>query len=332
MDSEDLLIRYFSGNSTQEEQEAVEKWAGASGENMEEFQSFKDVWSLTNPQRFDADKGWDRFSATVAPKTIVKEMSVAPQRKSYLLKVAAAVAFLVVASILVYTFWAGSEGGGLANHTINSVISESEKDVMLADGTRLFLAQKGRLIYQSDFQKDHQRKVKLSGQAFFDIHENKRKPFIIETNNASIEVTGTSFLVKEYSGYTEVIVASGSVKLKKISGDAYITLTKGDVGIASTDSNGLYKRENKDANYLSWMTGSFDFQNGVTLSEVFDLLEECYHVNIDFENDKIGNCKYSATFTNRSVDDILAIIAESFGLSMSKKNNTYTMTGEGCDS
>lgn len=331
MDSEDLLIKYFSGDSSEEEQKVVEEWAGASDENMEEFQSFKDVWNLTNPQRFDAEKGWDRLSGKISQKTIVKEMPVAPkEEKTYFLKIAAAVVILVVASVLTYNFMTNADSGNSISHTVNSVIKQTEKDVLLADGTKLFLAQAGVLTYQSDFRKDGQRRVKLSGQAFFDIYENKEKPFIIETNNASIEVTGTSFLVKEYIGYTEVIVKSGSVKLKKTNGLTHINLTKGDIGIASADSNGLYKRKNKDANYLSWMTGSFDFQGGVPLSEVFELLEERYHIDIVVQNPAVGKCKYAATFTNRSLEDILAIIGESLGLKISQEGNTYIIDGDGC--
>ncbi|MEL7148447.1 MAG: FecR domain-containing protein, partial [Bacteroidota bacterium] len=301
MDSEDLLIKYFSGNSSEEEKKAVEEWADASKENMEEFQSFKDVWSLTNPQRFNAEKGWDSLSGKISRKTVVREMPAAVGERSYFLKIAAAVVVLVVASLVMYNYVINVDSNNAISHKVNSVIKRTEKDVFLADGTKLFLAESGQLTYKSDFYKDNQRKVLLSGQAFFDIKENKEKPFIIETNNASIEVTGTSFLVTEYNGYTEVIVKSGSVKLTKNDGDTYLALKKGDVGIASADSNGLYKRKNTNANYLSWMTGSFDFQDGMPLEEVFELLQEHYHVEIVVKNEAVIRCKYAATFTNRSI-------------------------------
>ena len=218
-------------------------------------------------------------------------------------------------------------GGG--KHQVNSVIKQAEEDIELADGSTLFLAEAGQLTYASDFEKDEVRRVKLSGQAFFEIFENKAKPFIIETSNASVEVTGTSFVVKESEGRTEVIVRSGSVKLKKNNELTHISLVKGEVGIASSSSEGLIKRKNEDVNYLSWMTGSFEF-NSLQLEQVFELLEERYHVDINVKKSAIENCKYSATFSDRSVDDILAIIGESLGLTVKQNGDTYTIDGKGC--
>ncbi|MEL6557704.1 MAG: FecR domain-containing protein [Bacteroidota bacterium] len=322
MESQEFLTKYFSGNSSEEERVEVEKWAESSEENMAEFHHFKQAWGITNPDRFDVSKAFESIVDRLEEKT--PEISMPAKEKPNFLKIAASFLILIAATALVYGYFTG-----FGSSASSGVIAKSEENVTLVDGSKLYLAMSGKLTYQSDFNKDVQRKVKLEGKAFFDIQEDKSKPFIIQTNNAEIEVTGTSFMIDEKSGYTEVIVASGSVKLKKADGVSYIRLSKGETGVVSKDVKGLVKRNNRNKNYLSWMTGSFEFQS-TPMFEVIDLLEQKYHVKIKLEDKTIGNCKYNATFDNRSIDDIVEIIGKSLGLKVTKGDNVYTFDGPGC--
>ncbi|MGB3464711.1 MAG: FecR family protein, partial [Cyclobacteriaceae bacterium] len=194
MESQEILSKYFSGNATAEEIEQVENWMEASDENMNEFLQFKSAWQMSNADRFDSEKAF----ANIAPKLKKKTATVVemtPDEKPNYMKIAAAIAILIVSSILVYGYFAGDifDGDIVASGTI----TDSGRQIKLTDGSKLFLAESGSLTYASDFKADNQRKVRLEGQAFFDIRKDKDKPFIIMTNNAEIEVTGTSFLVKE---------------------------------------------------------------------------------------------------------------------------------------
>lgn len=323
MESQEFLTKYFSGNSSQEERAEVEKWAESSEENMAEFHHFRQIWNIANPERFDAPKAFESIAARLADKTPVVSISV-KEGPNYL-KIAASFLILIAATALVYGYFTGFG----SSKTTSGVIAKSEESVTLADGSKLYLALSGKLTYQSDFKRDEQRKVKLEGKAFFDIQEDKNKPFIIQTNNAEIEVTGTSFMIDEKYGYTEVTVESGSVKLKKTNEVSYLKLEKGETGVASKDVTGLVIRNNRNRNYLSWMTGSFDFKSTPML-EVIDLLEQKYHVKINLKNKSIGNCRYNATFDNRSIDDIIEIIAKSLALTITRLDNEYVLDGTGC--
>lgn len=326
MESHELLSKYFSGNATEDEIAYVENWAAESEENRLEFIRYKAAWSAADPGRFDGDKAF----AKVAPRLKQKNTPVVElptKERPNLLRIAAAVTILIASSLIIYFYFSA----GLFEDTegASGTITDSGRQVELYDGSQLYLAEAGSLTYESDFKKDNQRKVKLDGMAFFDIRKNKEKPFIIMTENAEIEVTGTSFLVEEHDGYTEVIVESGSVKMKKSAGLSYIRLQQGEIGIASSTSKGLVKRKNKNKNYLSWMTGNFEFK-ATPLSEVFSLLEESYGVKIKVTDQSIGKCRYTSDFEKRSIEDILTIIGKSLDLQLTNKGKTYTFSGEGC--
>jgi ferric-dicitrate binding protein FerR (iron transport regulator) len=87
----------------------------------------------------------------------------------------------------------------------------------LEDGSVVYLAGRTRLDYPVRFPSG-KREVVLEGDALFDVHENKDYPFFIETKEARIEVTGTSFRVKSGKDIPfELSVKEGEVKVTEKS-------------------------------------------------------------------------------------------------------------------
>ena len=78
-----------------------------------------------------------------------------------------------------------------------------------------------------------------------------------------------------------------------------------------------------------WANHSLDFRS-TALSEVFSLLEQYYSVKITVRNSAIMNCRLTASFVNEPPDRILAVIAESFGLTVEVSNQYYYLDGDGC--
>ena len=83
-------------------------------------------------------------------------------------------------------------------HTIVIPIG-GEYQVKLSDGTMVWLNSDSRLKIPTAFV-GNERRVFLSGEAYFDVVKNDRKPFIVETDLGNIKVYGTEFNVKRYSG------------------------------------------------------------------------------------------------------------------------------------
>ncbi|MNR18056.1 fec operon regulator FecR [compost metagenome] len=75
----------------------------------------------------------------------------------------------------------------------------------LPDGSELTLNKKTQLSYASNFKNN--RSIRLdSGDVFFNVAHDKSHPFVIEIDEVSVEVVGTSFNVKHVNSQTEVIV------------------------------------------------------------------------------------------------------------------------------
>lgn len=95
--------------------------------------------------------------------------------------------------------------------------SSGKSKITLPDGTKVWLRAHSMLSYQTDFKIDN-RKVSVSGGAFFDVVHDKANPFIVQTSGIEVQVYGTKFNVESYSDSANISVSllEGSVSLKTL--------------------------------------------------------------------------------------------------------------------
>jgi ferric-dicitrate binding protein FerR (iron transport regulator) len=170
------------------------------------------------------------------------------------------------------------------------------------------------------------RKVKLSGEAFFQVTRDTLHPFIIETENASVEVLGTSFNVSAYpvSGLVEVNVKTGKVKLTQRtngkSNQKTAILPAGERGWLKINSGEVGHAEELATNYSAWITKEISFQR-TPLTQAFSVLENTYHVTIKMDNPEIGKILYTANFANLKLEYIIEVIARTHNLKVKRDGN-----------
>src|SRR5690606_16524078 len=128
------------------------------------------------------------------------------------------------------------------------------------------------------------RKVKLEGEAFFNVAPDKSRPFIVEVDSVSVRVVGTSFNVRKTTAYTEIIVESGVVQ---VSGNQHqVTLTKGT--IIRIPSNGQLpaKKQFYDQLHNYYRIKEFVCDN-TPLWKLVEVLNEAYKSNIVIVNEAL---------------------------------------------
>ena len=83
----------------------------------------------------------------------------------------------------------------------------------LPDGSEVWINSKSTLSFSDDFGKS-ERRVSLSGEAYFTVVRDENKPFIVSVNNRDVRVLGTEFNVKAYKGedLQKISLVKGSVK------------------------------------------------------------------------------------------------------------------------
>jgi transmembrane sensor len=199
--------------------------------------------------------------------------------------------------------------------------------ITLSDGTRIWLNSDSKITYPEEF-KEGERNVVLSGEAFFNVAPNPEKPFFIHLNKAQIRVVGTSFNVKAYQNeeHIQTSVVTGKVAFitpsnPKMKGDT-VFLTKNKKVTYFSNSGEIMTEITNTNDDKEWINGKMIFK-AETMESISRQLERNFGKKIVFENDKIKQYKFTGTFDESSLNEIL------YYLSLSKpfkyKTNDSTL-------
>ena len=174
---------------------------------------------------------------------------------------------LTAAAAVALVFWLGRP----KNQFADFITPLGRRQALtLADGTRVELDARSSLEVEIDGSR---RRARLAaGEAFFAVHKDAARPFIVETPAGSVRVTGTQFDVRAASSTAfEVIVIEGSVQARPGDADGHaatpVALTAGDrlaarAGVVSVAALSPAALEHA----LAWRQGQTVF-DGVPLSE-----------------------------------------------------------------
>lgn len=150
----------------------------------------------------------------------------------------------------------------------------------LPDGTGVWLNASSSITYPSVFTDD-QRKVTISGEAYFEVAPDKDKPFLVSVNETVVEVLGTHFNVNAYpeEGSIKTTLLEGAVKV--ISGDRLQRLSPGQQAQAYPKGELKLIRNADIEQAVAWKNGLFYFNN-TDLQTVMNQLARWYNVEVAY--------------------------------------------------
>lgn len=152
----------------------------------------------------------------------------------------------------------------------------------LADGSVVHLNANSSLRYPISFIEGQQRKVYLTGEAYFDVAPDKEHPFVVHTDGLEISVLGTQFNVQSYDGALEenVVLVEGKVSVGNKRGQKIemepnqkVTSKDREMTLASVQATAL----------TSWKDGYLTVE-GAELDQVITQLESYYNISIRTQN------------------------------------------------
>ena len=301
--------------------EHIREWYAQHPDQEEEFARLMQLWSdsgeaLAQPE-FDTSKAWHTMESRLGKRKGVW----ARMRPAGKIAIAAAViGVFVLGGSRIFSRRIPREGTA----GWNSVTATGEnRKITLPDGSTVALRKGASLQYPSIFEGDA-RRVMLAGEAFFDIHAEKGRPFRIATSRSITEVLGTSFLENASSLSDRIIVTTGRVLFTdKGQPERNCMLTEKQEAVLS--EKGLEKKQVTAAhNYLSWQTGELVFAQ-TPLDQVAEDLSDHYGVQVRLADTlipKAGIYKITSEFTNQTLQQALEEINVLTTLRYKKKADT----------
>lgn len=182
--------------------------------------------------------------------------------------------------------------------------------IELADGSVIWLNSDSRLEYPVDFAKE-ERRVRISGEAYFEVARDTERPFIVETALQSILVLGTKFNVSAYpSEEALTTLASGSVKVISANNVDTVVLTPGQQSVLSSENGILTVRKVCVEDVISWKNGITSIEN-MSLSQVVKAISRTYDVDFDLERLQADNIILRGSIPNdERLEVVLSVLSK----------------------
>ena len=230
-----------------------------------------------------------------------------------LMRIAAALVIGLFLGIYITSLLNRPEPASYTAHSPAGSVSEWT----LPDGTVIFLNAGSELKYSAAAKGP--RTVHLTGEAWFNVMPDKKRPFIVNTQYYDVEVTGTKFNVKAYEDDREVVTTleEGEIILMPTEnlqlGDKII-LKPGDQAVFDKNIREMVLRNVNTRWYTSWKDNKLVFMN-MDLKDLIILLERKYGVEIVVKNQDILTYHCDGTFKNETIIEVLEIIKKTLPIS-----------------
>jgi transmembrane sensor len=187
-------------------------------------------------------------------------------------------------------------------------VTGEQKRITLPDGSIIILNSNTSISYQEDYNV-RDRKIYLSGDAFFKVAKDVSKPFSVISGSFSTTALGTSFYVNADS--TEefsVKLLEGKVKIKSDKIEETEYLDAGEELKCPKNKNSFVKQV-YDTSYLNkWISGKIIFRT-TPVKEVFNILQKWYGVEIVDARNSSSDISINGTYENVLLEDILKVIS-----------------------
>ncbi|PCH69955.1 MAG: hypothetical protein COC06_06445 [Bacteroidales bacterium] len=306
----EVLTDYLNEKCDKETKQKLALWLKEDSNNQKYLNELKIYWDAKEfkPAKieFDSEAGFQKLLAKKSNK------------KTQLIRKTLRYAALVVALITTGLFGYLAVNWNISD-TIVMNVEQTEKTVILPDGTSIYLAKGSTIEYPNQFSKN-ERLVKLKGEAFFKVAKNKVKPFIILSGQTKTKVVGTSFRIIEESNRTTIKVITGIVEfMERANPKNKIRLQKGDLAQFVNNQKAVIKgysnSEKKD-----FLVKSLKYKNE-RLEVICKDLSEIFGATIKLQNENISQLSLTAVFENQNLESIIKSICFTLDLEFEQKEN-----------
>lgn len=325
-----LSDKFLKNECTQDEVIFLEKWVDDQIENNKYFFDSNDwenrEWEL---------KLWNR----IRQNTEIKKISF--RSKFNWITTGIAACLIMVIGWLFYNKNnpnTDSINGQFVNRGIESKnIAVKQQKVILPDNSIVILEKNASIITDENYGKRN-RTVYLTGEAFFDVKRNTKKPFLVYSGGLVTEVLGTSFSIKPKpnSKMIEVSVKTGKVsvyanethKTDKFNG---VILTPNQKVSFNTELKTISQSIVDLPLIVSSEIVKSDFQfEETTFERITKIFEQAYGVEIVVSNPVLNHCVFTGELNGLTMYKQLEFVCGSINAKYELRGTTIFIIGDGC--
>ena len=219
-------------------------------------------------------------------------------------------------------------GKGMVTEEYNKLTTPigGEYSLVLSDGTKVFLNADSELKYPVEFS-DGKRIVDLKGEAYFEVHKDSLRSFIVRMNGAEVTVLGTSFNVNTYGddGQIYTTLVNGSVRVSSMKNKQEEILKPGMQSVMNVQSGLLTVRKVDVEPYVAWREGRFVFR-AMTLDLIMRQLQRWYDFEVFYQNSELKDYEFRGVIKrDMDLDKVLSVIKATTNVDFEVKGKVITI-------
>ena len=219
-------------------------------------------------------------------------------------------------------------GKGMVTEEYNKLTTPvgGEYSLVLSDGTKVYLNADSELKYPVEFS-DGKRIVDLKGEAYFEVHKDSLRPFIVRMNGAEVTVLGTSFNVNTYGddGQIYTTLVNGSVRVASMKNKQEEILKPGMQSVMNVQSGLLTVRKVDVEPYVAWREGRFVFR-AMTLDLIMRQLQRWYDFEVFYQNSELKDYEFRGVIKrDMDLDKVLSVIKATTNVDFEVKGKVITI-------
>ncbi len=196
----------------------------------------------------------------------------------------------------------------------------------LSDGSKVWLNSMTEFRFPVAFTGE-ERKVYLTGEAYFEVAPNSKHPFIVVTEEGmEVKVYGTEFNMNTYQhGVVQTVLVSGKVGIRVNATGKEVMLAPRQMAEYS-EKTGMVRVEDTDPyRYIAWKDGEFVFERE-TIEEIMERLGRWYDVKVFYENESLKQKRFTGVISRyEDIEQVLRLIEGSATLRFEVKGNVVTV-------
>ena len=319
----ELLDRFFRGLTSPEEDVQLKSWIKQPDFQQKFSAYYQQCWALA-PDTMDKAVQNEMFTELLSQidASSTTETKVLKTRNRFLRQIGryAAVACIILA-VGSGAYYAGvKRPADDANTEVTMSVSNGQKaDIILADGTKVYINSDSRIVYDNTYNKKT-RMVSLEGEAYFEVKRNTAKPFIVRSEAMQVRVLGTVFNLKSDKTNRSAVATliKGEIEVKGNHEEGMIVLAPGQKAELNAVTRRLVVKQ-VDTGIENWHNNQFVFEK----ADIFTIartLENSYGVKIILAPDMDATKTYSGTLKKKdNVEETLNLIKSTNALPIEYK-------------
>ena len=208
--------------------------------------------------------------------------------------------------LLIYDTHASSIANAPVVYNTLSTPRGGQYQVVLPDGSKVWLNAASSLLFPTAFT-GRQRKVELTGEAYFEVAKNKNKPFLVKVGDMQVKVLGTHFNINAYSDENAIKTSllEGSVKITK--GNATGLLKPGEQALLNNKEDKVEITKANLDEVMAWKNGLFQFEDA-DITSIMREIGRWYNVDIEYVG-KVPTRRFEGKISkNAQLSEVLRIL------------------------